>query len=229
MILGGFFGSTATPVHHCPPTKLSPHLKAPSSSELGPQPSLVCEDSYATEYLISKCLGKRDCKIDADLQTFTNPGCPEGTALHLKATYQCVPKFILSKAQPGDGMSFEDEQRLPSDPNRMVDAPRYAPDELGKEEAIYTSESYIGPSKSAEDHLGPHFEPDGNVHSRVDPSVSFVPIYGRRPSLELELDAHDDNCSHVLPPNTLLTGMATYFNFYKLVEGKLLLFSRARF
>ena len=56
----------------------------------------ICSSSYATEHIMTRCLGKRNCSLEANHDNLGKPdGCLSGTQFHLKVTYACLPRDVL--------------------------------------------------------------------------------------------------------------------------------------
>jgi hypothetical protein len=172
-ILSAFFGSTGHHVAECPP-KSSPTTVSPASrTDASPIQSDgaegedlknqitndLCQSSFATERLMSKCVGKGNCTVMADATVLgAVSSCKPGTELHAKATYACVSRQVLKglfagspnsredmrgsdhpgipvgeegpKSDPQErGNSLDAGQRVTEDYTGFVDAPRYVPEQ----------------------------------------------------------------------------------------------------
>lgn len=113
----------------------------------------ICQSSFATERLMTRCVGKGSCNVTVDSSTFgTVSSCRSGSELHAKATYACVSRQVLKglfaphsepDANRADSKGSDESvmQSLgdKSDPKGgtdvsqdligFVDAPRYVPDQ----------------------------------------------------------------------------------------------------
>lgn len=137
-ILSAFFGSTGQHVAECPPksslNSTSAHVirtdtasriqsDGPEGEDLkGRMTNDVCQSSFATERLMSRCVGRGSCSVPVDSDVFgPASSCKPGTGLHAKATYACVSRQVLKGLFAGptaaegskDDTRGRDEGRIP--------------------------------------------------------------------------------------------------------------------
>lgn len=76
--------------------------------------------------------------------------------------------------------------------------------------------------------MSPYVERPAAAPSTPDPSVSYVPIYGRGRAVgqdvtrtwTIHLDnKHDDNCTHVVAPSKALAAIVSTVHAYELLNG----------
>lgn len=103
LIYSAFFGTAAQPLHECglhrqpPPAGSAEPSKKPAGD--------LCQAQKANELTMSRCQGQKQCRLWARFDEFDWPPCARqldtqqrSTQLHLKVTYNCVPKEVLRDA-----------------------------------------------------------------------------------------------------------------------------------
>lgn len=165
------------------------------TSGRGKSPYPVCQASFATERLVKRCGGLRNCTVPVDQETLGTSTCKPGTDLHLKVTYACVLRQILKgfvavgTGAKETGGNLDTEKQIghesPSAPPAtskddyagFVDAPRYVPD----------SENGLGKGGS-EGRILPGFDPrfPASTSGTRDPRTGTSSIHELKKFLERE-------------------------------------------
>ena len=136
-ILSAFFGSTGLHVAECPPKSSSNATSQASRADISRIQSDgaegedlkeksrmtndLCQSSFATERLMSRCVGRGMCSVPVDSSVFgPASSCKPATDLHAKATYACVTRLVLKglfAAPTAEGSKEEargtDQTRIP--------------------------------------------------------------------------------------------------------------------
>ena len=133
----------------------------------------TCSSSYATEKILSRCLGFKNCSLVVSERDLGKPdGCPRQTQLHLKVTYVCLPRDVL-KSRSLDALTTPSSTTRGSkgdeDYTGFLGSPRFIPD---SETTGATINSFPRIATSSP----PSVNPSSNNFFGGNPSVSESPI-----------------------------------------------------
>ncbi|XP_064118283.1 protein eva-1 homolog C-like [Macrobrachium nipponense] len=102
--------------------------RSKSGSFMCPQPEGVpeedCQASFATERVMTRCHGHRQCHLYADANQLGKPSCSTNSRKYMKTVYTCVPRKILKDDYQGD---LEDDE-YPDEEKNMMSPPAQPPE-----------------------------------------------------------------------------------------------------
>ncbi|CAL4096325.1 unnamed protein product, partial [Meganyctiphanes norvegica] len=127
-------------------------------------PEEDCQASFATEMVMNKCHGQRNCVIKADPNTFGRPCRPE-SLMYMKTVYTCVPRKILKVEYQGQTAPDEETEDLLASPAipQKVSVPKQAQDSYPASPTPRPPHLYPDPPTPS------HSGNVGNSHSNQDP------------------------------------------------------------
>lgn len=99
VILSAFFGATAMGVTECPNTSTLKSINNNNSWNMSlAQLHSSCQVNNAKETVMNLCLGRRNCTITSDTDTFGVPYCPMKVRNFLKVVYTCTSRKMLQSS-----------------------------------------------------------------------------------------------------------------------------------
>jgi hypothetical protein len=130
--------------------------------------SNTCFSSYATEKLLSRCLGHKNCSFEITESNLGRPdACPRGTQLHLKVTYVCLPRDVLktrhhtsSTLSPFTTFTTKGSKvNGEEDYTGFLGSPRFVPDSDSTEPSVNPSYPRAGTTTNSLSHVNPSMNP----------------------------------------------------------------------